>query len=109
MATFCQALSLEKRFRLCKINPVAFTGQDTTTLLPAAEISSALYGFTVTVNMRMNVFCPALRTPPSSWTVTVMTAVPVAPAAGVKCKLALMFGLVDGALGWGTQEGCVDA
>ena len=84
--------------RLCKRKPDKLAGQETTTLPPAAAAIDSRGGdeleLTVTVNVRLTLFWPPLSVPPSSKTVTVITAVPEEAGVGARVNLPMLLGLL---------------
>ena len=59
-----------------------------------SSVGGTLSGMTVTVNVRKAMFWPPLAVPPSSVTVTVITAVPLAVGSAMKLSVPVVFGLV---------------
>ena len=57
---------------------------------------------TVTLKLLVTVSTPKLPVPPSSWTVIVIVAEPLAPGSGENCKVAVESGLLYEIVGLAT-------
>src|SRR5437667_12653930 len=95
--------------RVSRWKPTALVGQESTTVSTERTIWSTGPEDRVTLKLRTRVSWPPLAVPASSWRVTVMLAVPVAPGAGVKVRSPVVLGAEQPIAGVGMMAGLLDA